>query len=54
MLQLIIHGIGDFFIQTDWQALNKKKAGWIGFFACLKHCITYSLPFLFIEAWRLF
>lgn len=52
MIQLILHGIGDYFIQTDWQALNKKKKGWMGFWACLKHCITYSLPFLFIGSWQ--
>ena len=52
MLQLIIHGIGDYFLQTDWQALNKKKPGWLGFWACLKHCIIYSLPFLFIGSWK--
>ena len=51
MLQLILHGIGDYFLQTDWQALNKKKPGWLGFWACLKHCITYSLPFKFIGSW---
>lgn len=52
MLQLILHGIGDYFFQTDYQALNKKNKGWIGLWACLKHCITYSLPFLFIGSWR--
>ena len=52
MLQLIFHGLGDYFLQTDYQALNKKKKGWIGFFACLKHCVTYSLPFLFIGSWK--
>lgn len=52
MIQLILHGIGDYFLQTDWQALNKKKSGWLGFWACLKHCITYSLPFLFIGSWQ--
>lgn len=52
MLQLILHGIGDYFVQTDWQALNKKKKGWLGFWACLKHCILYSLPFLFIGSWQ--
>lgn len=51
MIQLILHGIGDFFLQTDWQALNKKKPGKIGLKACLKHCTTYSLPFLFIGSW---
>ena len=48
MIQLILHGIGDFFIQTDKWALNKKKKGLYGFWCCLIHCITYSLPFLFI------
>lgn len=52
MLQLILHGIGDYFLQTDFQALNKKKKGWFGFWQCLKHCITYSLPFLFIGSWQ--
>jgi hypothetical protein len=48
MIQLILHGIGDYFIQNDWMALNKKNKGLWGFLACLIHCITYSLPFLFI------
>ncbi len=52
MLQLIIHGVSDFWLQTDWQALNKKKKGLLGFWACLKHCITYSLPFLLIGSWK--
>lgn len=52
MLQLILHGIGDYYLQTDWQALNKKKKGGLGLWACLKHCITYSLPFLFIGSWK--
>lgn len=51
MLQLILHGIGDYFLQTDWQALNKKNPGKIGQQACLIHCVTYSLPFLFIGSW---
>lgn len=52
MLQLILHGIGDYFLQTDYQALNKKKKGWIGFRCCLIHCTTYSLPFFFIGSWK--
>jgi hypothetical protein len=51
MIQLLLHGIGDYFIQTDWQALNKKRPGAIGIWACLKHCILYSLPFLMIGSW---
>ena len=48
MIELILHGIGDYYLQTDWQALNKKKNNW----ACFKHCLTYSLPFLFIASWK--
>lgn len=52
MLQLILHGIGDFFIQTDTWALNKKKKGMFGLWCCFIHCLTYSLPFLFIGSWQ--
>ena len=52
MLQLILHGIGDYFLQTDKQALGKKLKGLYGFKCCLIHCITYSLPFLFIGSWK--
>lgn len=50
--QLILHGVGDYFLQTDKQALNKKCHGWFGFKMCLFHCITYSLPFLLIGSWQ--
>ena len=52
MEQLILHGIGDFFLQTDKQALGKKLDGWYGFKCCLIHCLTYSLPFLLIGSWQ--
>ena len=52
MLQLILHGLGDYYFQTDKQALGKKLKGWYGFKCCLIHCITYSLPFLFIASWQ--
>ena len=52
MLQLILHIFGDYFLQTDWQALNKKKPGIIGFWACLKHCALYSTPFLLLGSWK--
>ncbi len=52
MLQLILHGIGDYYTQTDEMALNKKNKGWFGFRQCLIHCILYSLPFLFIGSWQ--
>lgn len=52
MEQLILHGIGDYFLQTDYQGLNKKNPGLKGFLICLKHCITYSLPFFLIGSWQ--
>lgn len=48
MKQLLLHAIGDYLIQNDWMALNKKKSGWNGFLACFVHCLTYSLPFYLI------
>jgi hypothetical protein len=50
MIQLLLHLLGDFIIQNDWMALNKKKKSWIGELACHVHCITYALPFLFIAS----
>lgn len=52
MIELILHGIGDYFLQTDKQALGKKLKGWYGLKCCLIHCLTYSLPFLFIGSWK--
>jgi len=52
MEQLILHAIGDYLIQNDWMALNKKKPTWKGTLTCQIHCITYSLPFLFIGSWQ--
>lgn len=51
MEQLIFHAIGDYLIQNDWMALNKKKISLKGELACQIHCITYALPFLFIGSW---
>lgn len=51
MTELLLHGLGDFIIQNDWMALNKKKLSWKGELACQIHCITYALPFLFITSW---
>ncbi len=48
MIQLILHLVGDYLLQNDWMAQNKKVLTWKGELACQAHCITYSLPFLFI------
>lgn len=44
MEQLIAHLIGDFWLQNDWMAINKKKS----FMVALYHSFLYTLPFLFI------
>jgi len=43
--------IGDYLIQNDWMAQNKKKSD----FHCSIHVITYLIPFLFcnFEWWQL-
>lgn len=52
MQQLILHLIGDYLLQNDWMAQNKKKKGANGFIACVTHCTLYSFPFLFLCSWR--
>ena len=52
MMQLALHMLGDYILQNGWMATNKKRPGWIGFWACQVHCLTYSLPFLFIASWQ--
>ncbi len=44
MEQLIAHLIGDYWLQTDRQALGKKE----NFGLALQHAATYILPFLLI------
>ena len=45
MLQLILHLIGDYLLQSDWMALNKTRCSK----AAAMHALTYSLPFLILE-----
>ncbi len=47
-MQVFLHFVGDYILQNHWMSVNKKKKGLNGFMACLIHCVTYSLPFLFI------
>jgi len=39
---LLGHILGDYFLQTNSQAKNKVKPGWIGWKAALIHTITYT------------
>lgn len=47
----IAHLIGDYLIQNDWMALNKKNHDWI----CAVHVLAYMIPFLFcgLNEWQL-
>jgi hypothetical protein len=42
MLQLFAHLIGDYFLQSDWMALQKNKKS----LNCFVHVLVYSLPFI--------
>jgi len=48
MEQLILHLLGDYLIQNDFMAQNKKQLTRKGEIACQIHSLTYSLPFLLI------
>jgi hypothetical protein len=41
----VAHLVGDFILQNEWMALNKKHNS----FACLVHVCAYLLPFLFCQ-----
>ena len=45
------HLIGDYLLQNDWMAGNKKKSD----IACMVHIVTYMLPFIFTNLvwWQL-
>jgi len=45
---ILAHLIGDFLLQNDWLAQNKKKSS----LACTVHVALYIVPFLFCDlAW---
>ena len=46
MIQLILHLIGDYLMQSDWMAQNKTKAFWPAYV----HATVYALPFLMLPA----
>jgi len=42
--QVLAHLVGDFFLQSDWMATNKKDK----VLPCLVHVLLYTVPFLFL------
>jgi len=51
MNYVLAHLIGDYLIQNDWMALNKKKHD----LHCAVHVIVYMIPFLWcnMHMWQL-
>ena len=37
------HLIGDYLLQSDWMALNKKQKNIKGLFACIIHCLIWTI-----------
>lgn len=42
--QVLAHLVGDFFLQSDWMATNKKDR----IAPCVVHVLLYTVPFLFL------
>ena len=50
LLFIFGHLVGDFLLQTNWMALNKKK----NIMACIAHCIVYSIIVLLFTSAYIF
>ena len=47
LAQVIIgHLVGDFLFQSKEMALRKSERGWLGFWLCTLHCLTYTGSFM--------
>ncbi len=44
---IIGHLVGDYLLQTDWMALNKKKASW----PCAVHCAIWTVAVCSFADW---
>lgn len=43
--QLLAHAVGDYVLQSDWQAQTKTEWWW----PATLHAVTYGIPFLFLR-----
>ena len=50
-LAIIGHLVGDYLLQTDWMALNKKTPGPEGNMACVVHCCLWSMSVILFSGW---
>ncbi len=51
MNPFVSHLVGDFILQNEWMAVNKKRSS----FACLVHVLVYLIPFLLcnLQWWQI-
>jgi len=49
MNYLIGHLVGDYILQNDWMAQNKKKS----WFPCFVHCVLYTLAVMLFTGWNI-
>lgn len=50
MEMILGHMVGDYLLQSDWMAINKKKKGFKGWVACIVHCSIYTASLsLFVD-----
>ncbi len=47
-LAIIGHLVGDYLLQNDWMALNKKKHS----LNCVIHCLLWTLAVMFFTGWN--
>lgn len=48
---IIGHLVGDYLLQNDWMALNKKKPSPEGNTACVIHCMIWSFAVVLFSGW---
>lgn len=47
---IVGHLVGDYLLQNDWMAINKKKSS----FPCLVHCFLWTLAVAIFAQWNSF
>lgn len=51
LLAIIGHLVGDYLLQNDWMALNKKKPGSDGALACAVHATLWTCSVCVFSGW---
>jgi hypothetical protein len=51
LLAIIGHLVGDYLLQNDWMALNKKKPGIEGLLACMIHAMLWTASVCAFAGW---